>query len=118
VLLVQGRPDAALAMLREEVDEGARIAYLPILLQGAGRQAEADVALEKLVAYWASHCGICIARTYAYRGDNDRAMEWLEHAYRLRDSSIMNVIDEPLLKSLADDPRYKAFVRDKLKLPD
>ena len=38
VLLVLGKPDAALAMLQEEVDEGARIAYLPIMLQGlAGR---------------------------------------------------------------------------------
>lgn len=117
VLLVKGKPDAALAMLQDEVDEGARIAYLPIMLQGAGKQAEADVALKKLVEYWASECAICIARTYAYRGDNDRAMDWLEHAYRLRDSSIMNVIDEPLLKSLADDRRYKAFVRDKLKVP-
>ena len=78
VLLVQGKPDAALAMLQQEIDEGARIAYLPIMLQGAGRQAEADVAMEKLVAYWASQCAICIARTYAYRGDNDRAMEWLD----------------------------------------
>ena len=48
---------------------------------------------------------------------NDRALDWLERAYRMRDSSIMNVIDEPLLKSLADDPRYQAFVRDKLKVP-
>ena len=104
-------------MLQEEVDEGARIAYLPIMLQGTGRQAEADAALKELVAYWGSECAICIARTYAYRGDNDRAMDWLERAYRMRDSSIMNVIDEPLLKSLADDPRYKAFVRDKLKVP-
>jgi TolB-like protein/Tfp pilus assembly protein PilF len=117
VLLVQGKPDAALAMLQEEVDEGARIAYLPIMLQGTGRQAEADAALKELVAYWGSECAICIARTYAYRGDNDRAMDWLERAYRMRDSSIMNVIDEPLLKSLADDPRYKAFVRDMLKVP-
>jgi TolB-like protein len=116
VLLVQGNPDAALAMLQEELDEGARIAYLPIMLQGTGRQAEADVALKQLVAYWASQCPMCIARTYAYRGDNDRAMDWLERAYRLRDSSIMNVIDEPLLKGLADDSRYKAFVRDKLRV--
>lgn len=116
VLLVQGKTDAALAMLQEEVDEGARLAYLPIMLQGAGRQAEADLALKRQVAYWSSGCAICIARTYAYRGDNDRAMEWLEHAYRLKDSSIMNIIDEPLLKSLADDRRYKAFVRDKLKV--
>ena len=49
------------------------------------------MALKELVSYWASQCAICIARTYAYRGDNDRAMDWLERAYRLRDSSIMNV---------------------------
>lgn len=58
VLLVQGKPDAALAMLQEEFDEGARVAYLPIMLQGAGRQAEADVASKELVAYWASQCPI------------------------------------------------------------
>ena len=72
--------------------------------------------MKELVAYWASQCAFCIARAYAYRGDNDRAMYWLERAYLLRDSSIMNVIDEPLMKSLADDPRYKAFLHEKLKL--
>ena len=44
-------PDPALAMLQEEVDAGAQIAYLPIMLQGSSRQAEADVALKQLVAY-------------------------------------------------------------------
>jgi adenylate cyclase len=117
VLLVQGKADAALAMLQAEVDEGARIAYLPIMLQANGRQAEAEAALQKLVAYWGEGCAICIARTYAYRGDNDRALDWLGRAYRMRDSSLMNVIDEPLMKSLADDPRYKSFVREKLKVP-
>jgi hypothetical protein len=29
----------------------------------------------------------------------------------------MNVIDEPLMKGLVDDPRYKTFVREKLKIP-
>jgi len=117
VLLVQGKPDAALEMLQEEIDEGARIAYLPIMLQAVGRQAEADAALREQLAYWATECAICIARTYAYRGDNDRALDWLERAWRLKDSSIMNVIDEPLLGGLAEDPRYQSFVRDKLKVP-
>jgi adenylate cyclase len=117
VLLVQGKADVALATLREEVDEGARIAYLPIMLQANGRQSDSDAAMKELVAYWGDGCAICIARAYAYRGDKDRALDWLDRAHRMRDSSIMNVIDEPLMKSLADDPRYKAFVRDKLKLP-
>jgi len=117
VQLVQGKADVALATLREEVDEGARIAYLPIMLQANGRQSEADAAMKELVAYWGDGCAICIARAYAYRGDKERALDWLDRAYRMRDSSIMNVIDEPLMKSLADDQRYQAFVRDKLKLP-
>jgi TolB-like protein/Tfp pilus assembly protein PilF len=117
VLLVQGKADEALAMLQQEVDEGARIANLPIMLQANGRQAEADAAMEELVSYWGEGCAICIARAYAYRGDNDRALEWLDQAYAIRDSSIMNVIDEPLMKGLVDDPRYKTFVREKLKIP-
>ena len=117
VQLVQGKADVALATLREEVDEGARIAYLPIMLQANGRQSEADAAMKELVAYWGDGCAICIARAYAYRGDKERALDWLDRAYRMRDSSIMNVIDEPLMKSLADDQRYQALVRDKLKLP-
>lgn len=117
VLLVQGKAPEALAMLAEEVDAGARIAYLPIMLQANGRQSEADAAMKELVAYWGDACAICIARAYAYRGDKDRALDWLGRAHQLRDSSIMNVIDEPLMKSLADDTRYKAFVREKLKVP-
>lgn len=117
VLLVQGKAQAALATLQEEIDEGARIAYMPIMLQANGRQSEADAAMRELVAYWGNGCAICIARAYAYLGDNDRALEWLNRAYRMRDSSLMNVIDEPLLKNLADDPRFKAFVREKLRIP-
>ncbi len=117
VQLAQGKADVALATLREEVDEGARIAYLPIMLQANGRQAEADAAMKDLVAYGGDGCDICIARAYAYRNENDRALEWLDQAYAIRDSSILNVIDEPLMKSLDDDPRYKEFVRYKLKVP-
>lgn len=116
VQLVQGKADVALATLREEVDEGARIAYLPIMLQANGRQSEADAAMNELVAYWGDSCAICIARAYAYRGDKKRALDWLDEAYRMHDSSIMNVIDEPLMKSLVDDPRYKAFLREHLKV--
>ena len=116
VQLSQGKPELALRTLREEMDQGARIAFMPIMLQANGRQSEADAAMTELVAYWDEECALCIARAYAYRGDKNRAFEWLDRAYRMRDSSIMNVIDEPLLKNIADDPRYKAFLHEKLKV--
>ena len=116
VQLVQGKPALALETLREEPDEGARMIYLPIMLQANGRQSEADAAMKELVMNGGDGCAICVARAYAYRGDKELALEWLDRAYRMRDSSLMNVIDEPLLQSLADDPRYKAFLREKLKV--
>jgi hypothetical protein len=36
--------------------------------------------------------------------------------WAIRDSSIMNVIDEPLMESLVEDLRYAAFLRD--SIPD
>ena len=56
-LLAQGKPEAALAMVQQEADEGESTeCYLPILLQAAGRQAEADEALQAQIARWADTC--------------------------------------------------------------
>jgi hypothetical protein len=55
--------------------------------------------------------------TYAYRGDHDRALEWLERAYQQKDASLDEIVGEPLFRNLADDPRFKAFLR-KMKLPE
>ena len=55
--------------------------------------------------------------SYAQRGDHDRAIEWLERAYKQRDAALIEVFGDPLLDGLADDPRFKAFLR-KMKLPE
>ena len=56
-------------------------------------------------------------RLYAYRGDHELALQWLERAYQQKDGYLWNIVGEPLFKNLADDPRYKAFLR-KMNLPD
>ena len=116
-LLAQGKADAALAMLQQEADEATRLWFLPIVLQAAGRQAEADEALQAQIAQWADTGAFFVAMTYAYRGDHDRALEWLERAYQQKDASLDEIVGEPLFKNLADDPRFKAFLR-KMKLPE
>ena len=115
-LLAQGKAEEALETLEQEADEGARQAYLPVMLQAAGRRADANLALEDQVEYWASECPSCIARSFAYRGDKDRALQWLERAYQQKDTSLENILHEPLYANLSDDPRFKAFVRDRLKI--
>ncbi len=116
-LLAQGKPDAALAILQQEVHQPTRLWFLPIVLQAAGRQAEADEALEAQIAQWADTGAFFVAMTYAYRGDHDRALDWLERAYQQKDASLDEIVGEPLFKNLTPDPRFKAFLR-KMKLPE
>jgi hypothetical protein len=58
-----------------------------------------------------------IAEVYAYRGDRNRAFEWLDRAYLKKDPDLDGFKKDPFLKNLESDFRYKAFLR-KLKLPE
>ena len=112
-LLAEGKPDAALAMVQQEAEED-RWMFLPAVLQAAGRKAEADEALKAQLRYGAAYL---VAVTYAYRGDHDLALQWLERAYEQKDGGLTGILGEHLFKNVADDPRYKALLR-KMKLPE
>ena len=116
-LLAQDKPEVALAIVQQDVNEGTRAVLLPIVLQAAGRQVEADEALKALIAQWAGTDAFFVAETYAYRGDHDLALQWLERAYRQKDISLVGIVGEPLFKNLYEDPRFNAFLR-KMKLPE
>jgi len=116
-LLAQGNPNAALATAEKEGDEANRLDILPIVLYAAGRVAEADVALKALISKFADSDAYYVAMNYAYRDDHEHALEWLERAYRQKDSGFVEIAGEPLFKNLANDPRYKAFLK-KMNLPE
>jgi TolB-like protein/Tfp pilus assembly protein PilF len=115
-LLAQGKAEEALAVVQQQSDDGERLRLLPIFLQAVGRQADADEALKAQIAHWANTGAFYVAMTYAHRGDRDHAIEWLERAYKQKDAWLTNISGEHLFKGMADDPRYKAFLR-KMKLP-
>ena len=116
-LLAEGKPEAALAMAQQESDEADRLDILPIVLQAAGRHAEADEALKALATKYADSDAYYLAMNYAYRDDHDLALQWLERAYQQKDTGFVEIIGEPLFKNLANDARYKAFLH-KMKLPE
>jgi hypothetical protein len=103
-------------MVQQEVDEANRLAILPVVLHAVGRKAEADEALNALIARWGDTWPSYVAQAYAYRGEHDRALEWLEIAYQKSDVGLAAIVGEPLFRSMANDPRYKAFLR-KMNLP-
>ena len=116
-LLAQGKPAAALAVAQQEGDEANRLDILPIVLQAAGRHAEADEALKALATKYADSDAYYVAMNYAYRDDHDLALQWLECAYQQKEDGFIEIVGEPLFQNLANDPRYKAFLR-KMNLPE
>jgi TolB-like protein/Tfp pilus assembly protein PilF len=116
-LLARSKPEAALAMAQQMESEDDRLCLLPIALQATGRVTEADAALALLVKNWSGTSAYWIAAVYAYRGDHDLALRWLDIAYEQRGVDITYIVGEPLFSKLAGDPRFKAFLR-KMNLPE
>jgi hypothetical protein len=51
-----------------------------------------------------------IARNYIAAGDNDRAMEWLEKGYGVREAQ-MPYMCFPVYDSIRSDPRFQSLLR-------
>jgi adenylate cyclase len=87
-----------------------------LALFGLQRRTEADDMLARLVDNYQHDGAFQIADTYAYRGEVDKAFEWLDRAYEAGDPGLSQILGEPLLASLFDDPRWPAFL-GKMGLP-
>jgi len=89
---------------------------LPLAYHALSRKVESDAALHELTQKFADDWAYQIAEVHAFRGEIDKAFEWLDRAYTQRDGGFSEMKGDPLLKNLERDPRYKALLR-KLKLP-
>jgi hypothetical protein len=69
-----------------------------------------------LIAKFSSVSAYQIAEVYAWRGDHDRAFEWLERAYQQRDGGLGQLKYDRFLPKLRRDSRYIAMLR-KINLP-
>ncbi len=60
-----------------------------------GQKAESDGALAELVAKHDKDAAYNIAYVLAFRGEADRAFEWLDKAVAYRDPSLADITIEP-----------------------
>jgi adenylate cyclase len=116
-LMLQGNLEAALAEFQKETVDDGRLEGSAMALFAAGRKAESDSQLAEAIRRNGTSWPSETARTYAFRGEKNRAFEWLDRAYELRDPDIYTFKGDPLFKNLENDPRYKAFLR-KMNLPE
>ena len=84
--------------------------------QARGDTVAADAALNALIAGHAGDMSFQIAAVYAFRGDADKAFEWLDRADEKHDPGVMAIIDNPFTRELRSDPRFALFCK-KVGLP-
>ncbi|MHB8476775.1 MAG: TIR domain-containing protein [Steroidobacteraceae bacterium] len=110
VLLESGNPHAALIEMQQEQQEFGQLPGLAMVYHALGQSADSDAALARMIKEQAADNAFYIAGVYAFRGQSDEAMRWLERAYTQKDFSLFLVKGYLPLKSLRVDPRFKAFL--------
>lgn len=117
-MLLRGDQEAALAAMLQEPDEGWRLTGLALAYHALGQVSASDAALSELTKKHEKSWSSTIARVYAFRGEADRAFEWLDRAVAYHDTAVVNFPVEPFLSNLHDDPRWLPFLRKIGKAPD
>jgi TolB-like protein/thioredoxin-like negative regulator of GroEL len=114
--LAQSRPEEALIEAEREKNPIFRLAGLALVNHALGRKKESRENLAELISKVQAVAPYQIAEIYAFRGDKDKAFEWLQRAYTERDDGIRDIKGDPLLKNLANDPRYSSLLKQ-MRLP-
>jgi adenylate cyclase len=109
--LLENKFEEAATAAQADAGDWARLLIVACARWGQKKIPEADAALAQLTKDFAETAAYQIAEVHAYRGDKDKAFEWLERARRQRDPGLASLRKDPLLTNIQDDPRWNAFLR-------
>jgi TolB-like protein/Flp pilus assembly protein TadD len=118
VMLLKGDAPAALAEVEQEKSDAYRLIGLPMVYHALGRKTESDAALASLIAKFEKDASYNIASVYAYRGEADKAFEWLDKAVQYQDPGLSQMVAENLLDNIHSDPRWQPFLRKLDRAPE
>jgi TolB-like protein/tetratricopeptide (TPR) repeat protein len=115
ISLLEGQPAEALA--RFEPLEGMDHLYGVALAQhDLGHARESQQALERFIARYGDLDPTYVVGIYAWEGQRDKALEWLNRAYERHDPHAGQIRQWEFMTKLAEDPRYRALLA-KMRLP-
>jgi TolB-like protein len=116
VAIQRGDGEAALREAQLEPNEGYRRFELALADYTRGERRAADEALAELIAKDRDFLAYQVAQVYAWRGENDKAFEWLQVSLDTHDTGTVSLLIDPLLRGLQHDPRYNSLLA-KIGLP-
>jgi serine/threonine-protein kinase len=110
VAVVRGDGETALREALLEPNEAYRNFALALAQAARGDRPAANAALAELIAKDKNIAAYQIAQVYAWRGETDKAFEWLQTSYDTHDTGTLSLLIDPLLRGLHSDPRYHALL--------
>jgi tetratricopeptide (TPR) repeat protein len=113
--LLRGDARDALAIFRKDASAYGN-AGIAMAEHTLGHAEESQQALAREIADYSQGAAYQIAEVYAWRGERDKAFEWLERAFAQQDGGLSFIQADPLMASLRSDARFKAFL-EKMGLP-
>jgi len=117
-LLLKGDAQSALGEIEQETGELFKMLGLPMPYHALGRKADSDTALATLIAKYEKAAPSNIASVYAFRGEADKAFEWLDKAIEYGDGGLGEIVTDNLLENIHPDPRWLPFLRKIGKAPE
>jgi hypothetical protein len=114
--LLEGNAPAALASFKQLTKPEFRLSGIVMAEHSLGHAKASEDALQTMITTLGQENAFQIAETYAWIGNKDKALDWLERAYGQHDGGLPEIKGDLLLADLRSDPRYKAILR-KMHLP-
>jgi serine/threonine-protein kinase len=109
ILLSQGDIDGAMAHYQRAPDQ-FRVTGTAMVEFTRGHEQASNDALHKLESEYAIGFAYQIAQVYAWRGQKDKAFEWLDRCFEIHDAGMVRLPYDPVMDSLRSDPRFAALV--------
>jgi len=109
--LYRGNAALALETARREALPDFRLVGEVLAEHTLGHAEASGRAMEKLIAEHGHAAAYQIAEAFAWRGESERAFEWLDRAYVQRDPGLAHSFTDPFFKALHGDPRWPAFMK-------
>ena len=111
----QGKPEEGLQYLIFDSENRWQRAMSAIVLHSLGRHEEERPIRQNMIDEYSQTWAFGIVLTYAWHGDLDKAFEWLDIAFEQKDPYMTQLIFNPWLAPLHDDPRWEKIL-DKMGL--
>jgi tetratricopeptide (TPR) repeat protein len=109
--LLQGQAREALPLAAAESHDVFRNLALTMIHHSLGQPAESEHAMQAMIDGYGWTAAFQVAEAYAYRGEADKAFEWLDRAYAQRDPGVTYSAKDEFLSGLHGDPRWQAHLQ-------